>query len=157
MFTVDEKLKEVGASGRSARAALCLESIQQLPCCSSIHKSESIVYPSGFLVIKSQLLIPLQKLALPPSPNRLLLWKLHVLQCISNISASCHWLLMEEIPSLVGFKPCLVERKGAKLSDCFLMKSAWRAGDYCWDVVQPFSAISSPTCQGVFISLLFYK
>lgn len=43
------------ASSRNAHVALWLESIQQLPSCSSMHKNENIVYPSVFLIVKSQL------------------------------------------------------------------------------------------------------
>lgn len=45
----------VRASSRNAHVALWLESIQQLPSCSSMHKNDNIVYPSVFLIVKSQL------------------------------------------------------------------------------------------------------
>lgn len=53
-----------------------------------------------------------------------------MLQCISNILTRCHWLFMDEMPSLVGFKPCLVGRKDAKRSDCFLTELPLPSGDW---------------------------
>lgn len=45
----------VKASSRNMHVALWLESIQWLPCCSSMDKNENIVYPSVFLRVKSQI------------------------------------------------------------------------------------------------------